>query len=410
MLTCLCVCVYLLFSSFQNLSSNNLGFQAMQKMAEMLEENVNLNTLNLSNNLLDDRCMKLLVTALQDSGYIIMINLSHNHFTENCAEHVGTLIEKNSYITSLDISWNMLGKKGAKFISRGLQVSGDIGKHDTVRYRQNARVTFIQKANVALLSSPVNVPVEKDAKQGDTISPKLFTVCPEMVIQDMNWNGSIRINGELLTHLRFADDIVLIAESIHQLQSMLDELDFRGSAISLKINCTKTKYVQSEGDEIEEVSSYVYLGQEVTKRQEMDNEISQRKNSSLEYFNIAFNNIGNEGCNHLKTGIGANNALKIFDMRTNNITADGIKMFAKGLATNSQLEVLHLQGNFVQYDGVDALLAALNTPTSGLKLLNIPNVSINKEQEVRVKKLKEKKDIEIIYHPWVSGRDFKFGK
>ncbi|XP_014777680.1 uncharacterized protein LOC106874454 [Octopus bimaculoides] len=138
-------------------------------------------------------------------------------------------------------------------------------------------VTLLREANteyttsVALLFSLVNVSVEKGVKQGDTISLKLFTVS-----RDMDWNGGIRINRELLTKPRFADDITLIAERADQLQTMLNELDFRYSAVSLKINRKKTKYIWSESvsighqtmgsDEIEEVSSYVYFGQEVTLR------------------------------------------------------------------------------------------------------------------------------------------------
>lgn len=84
--------------------------------------------------------------------------------------------------------------------------------------------------------SSVNVPVEKGVKQGVTISPKLFTACLEMVMQNMNRDGGIQINGMLLTHVRCFDDIVLVAKSTYQLQTMLDELDFSTSAVSLKIN------------------------------------------------------------------------------------------------------------------------------------------------------------------------------
>ena len=114
-------------------------------------------------------------------------------------------------------------------------------------------VNLLKEANtgcttdVVLLQSPVCVPVEKGVKQGDTISPKLFMACLEMVMRDIDWDGGVKINGERLTHLRFTDDIALIAESTEELQTMLNELDTRGSAVGLKINRAKTKYMRSDG-------------------------------------------------------------------------------------------------------------------------------------------------------------------
>ncbi|CAK1603556.1 unnamed protein product [Parnassius mnemosyne] len=54
----------------------------------------------------------------------------------------------------------------------------------------------------------------RGVRQGDVISLKLFTAALEDVFKLLNWKGyGININGEYITHLRFADDIVLIAES-----------------------------------------------------------------------------------------------------------------------------------------------------------------------------------------------------
>ncbi|CAK1603557.1 unnamed protein product [Parnassius mnemosyne] len=56
--------------------------------------------------------------------------------------------------------------------------------------------------------------VLRGVRQGDVISLKLFTAALEDVFKLLNWKGyGININGEYITHLRFADDIVLIAES-----------------------------------------------------------------------------------------------------------------------------------------------------------------------------------------------------
>jgi len=51
-------------------------------------------------------------------------------------------------------------------------------------------------------------------RQGDTISPKLFTLASENIFKTMSWEDKgINVKGTPLNHLRFADDIVLIATS-----------------------------------------------------------------------------------------------------------------------------------------------------------------------------------------------------
>ncbi|KAL0860164.1 hypothetical protein ABMA27_010471 [Loxostege sticticalis] len=67
--------------------------------------------------------------------------------------------------------------------------------------------------------------LQRGVRQGDVISPKLFTAALEDVFKLLDWSGlGININGEYITHLRFADDIVVIAETLEDLGTMLDEI------------------------------------------------------------------------------------------------------------------------------------------------------------------------------------------
>ena len=141
--------------------------------------------------------------------------------------------------------------------------------------------------DITLFDTPIRIPVTKGVKQGDTISPKLFTACLETVFRKLSWKSGIDVNGEQLNHLRFADDVVLIANNTRKLQKMLRELDAESRKVGLKLNRSKTKYMRSRdlkkekitinGEEIEEVNKYVYLGQEVNMRNDLDGEISRRK-------------------------------------------------------------------------------------------------------------------------------------
>ena len=62
-----------------------------------------------------------------------------------------------------------------------------------------------------------------------------------MVIRDIDFEGGANINGELLTYLRFADDIVFSAETTDQLQVRLTWAE--QSKFGLMINWIKTKFM-----------------------------------------------------------------------------------------------------------------------------------------------------------------------
>ena len=112
----------------------------------------------------------------------------------------------------------------------------------------------------------------KGVRQGDSISPKLFTATLENVFRKLSWEGKgLNINGEHLNHLRFADDIVLIANSSQELQSLITELAEASLEVGLKINLSKTKVMYNDfidienitvdGTNLEIVDHYIYLGQ-----------------------------------------------------------------------------------------------------------------------------------------------------
>ena len=127
--------------------------------------------------------------------------------------------------------------------------------------------------------------IKRGVIQGDTISPKLFTATLESIIRRLNWaNKGVKINGEFLSHLRFADDIFLCKETPQELQHMLQELFDESRRMGLKMNITKTKVMVVDNTPInvynvmiENVQGYVYLGQYYSlKENNQDNEIQRR--------------------------------------------------------------------------------------------------------------------------------------
>lgn len=64
----------------------------------------------------------------------------------------------------------------------------------------------------------ISIKVERGIKEGDNLSPKLFTLDLKDVFQH---NKGIVINGKRLKYLRYADDIVLISDNNETFEKIL---------------------------------------------------------------------------------------------------------------------------------------------------------------------------------------------
>jgi len=59
----------------------------------------------------------------------------------------------------------------------------------------------------------------------------------------------ININGDKLNHLRFADDIMIIAHAVQDFEILLQELDNTSRKCGLKINMKKQRSWQEPQDQ-----------------------------------------------------------------------------------------------------------------------------------------------------------------
>lgn len=159
-----------------------------------------------------------------------------------------------------------------------------------VDHRYAALIKNIYKnatANVKLHTDTKTFRIERGVRQGDNISPKLFTMLLEFMFKKLEWdNMGINVDGERLNHLRFADDIVLISDNLKEAQELLTTLNSVSSEVGLKINLAKTQYMTNlvpssnisiNDEEIEYVTCYKYLGHELRiGRDNQTCEISRR--------------------------------------------------------------------------------------------------------------------------------------
>ncbi|KAH1028359.1 hypothetical protein HUJ05_001719 [Dendroctonus ponderosae] len=95
---------------------------------------------------------------------------------------------------------------------------------------------------------------------------------PVHVQTDNIENLGININGEKLSHLRFANDLILITNDFKEAQEMMSEMNLASREAGIKINIGKTKFMTNlvanenltvNNLNIEQVYSYKYLGHEI---------------------------------------------------------------------------------------------------------------------------------------------------
>ncbi|KAK6762466.1 hypothetical protein RB195_023259 [Necator americanus] len=133
--------------------------------------------------------------------------------------------------------------------------------------------------------------VKRGIRQGDTISPKIFTATLENAMRKLEWDDmGVKVDGRQLPHLRFADDIVLITPSISQAERMLIEFDETCGCIGLQLNLYKTMFMRNgwvsdapftlKGTNISECTSYVYLGRELNMMNDLTPELGGRRRAA----------------------------------------------------------------------------------------------------------------------------------
>lgn len=149
-------------------------------------------------------------------------------------------------------------------------------------------------SQVKLETKGSKIKIERGVRQGDPLSPKLFIAVLENIFQNLNWkNKGIKINRCYLSHLRFADDIVVLAETAKELENLIYTLDQESFKVGLEMNTTKTKImtnslkipIKRRENNIEYVDKYIYLGKQVSfNKINNEEEIGRRCNITWKKF------------------------------------------------------------------------------------------------------------------------------
>ncbi|KAF7251931.1 Retrovirus-related Pol polyprotein from type-2 retrotransposable element R2DM [Varanus komodoensis] len=129
--------------------------------------------------------------------------------------------------------------------------------------------------------------IGKGVRQACILSPCLFNLYAENIIRKAGLDESpvgIKIAGRNINNLRYADDTTLMAESEEELKSLLMRVKEESAKVGLKLNIKKTKIMTSgpltswqiDGEEMEVVTDFIFLGSKITADGDCSQEIKRR--------------------------------------------------------------------------------------------------------------------------------------
>ena len=242
-------------------------------------------------------------------------------------------------------------------------------------------------------------------KQGCILSPTLFNIFISEVSRALNLNCSSGIqllsNLAIICHLFFADDVILVSDTVQGLQQKLNILEYQSKRLGIEVNLEKTKIIVFRkggylskfekwfygGHPIEIVNSYVYLGFEFSTRMSLrcstDAFIIKAKNA----LNTLFRSLNTIDCHEMSI------FFKLFDSKVLPILSYSSELW--GIFQIDEIEKVHTlaikrflnisihSSNSIAYSETGRVPLYINHTLSSIKywfkLLKKPNSHLSKQ-------------------------------
>ena len=129
---------------------------------------------------------------------------------------------------------------------------------------------------------------KKGVRQGCVLSPHLFNLYTEKIMREViHESDGVKIGGIRISNLRYADDMMLIADSEINLQNLIEKMVKKSEENGLFLNVKKTKILISgenkvagdvnvNGEKLEQLDHFTYLESEVTEQCDSEKDIRKR--------------------------------------------------------------------------------------------------------------------------------------
>ncbi|GFO03296.1 endonuclease-reverse transcriptase [Plakobranchus ocellatus] len=106
-------------------------------------------------------------------------------------------------------------------------------------------------------------PICRDVKQGCVLSPNLFNVCREIILQNIENQEGISVGGHIINNLRYGDDTVLIADSEEKQQKIFNKVTEESKKERITAQCKEDKIphcnIACNGDRIRQINTLIVL-------------------------------------------------------------------------------------------------------------------------------------------------------
>lgn len=180
----------------------------------------------------------------------------------------------------------------------------EILKAAGVKYKDRRIIWCLYKEEKAVIrcgSHNEEAAIQQGVRQGCSLSPILFNLYIQKAMDEVRAalidTHGVRVHGEKIDMIRFADDIALIAESKEDLEELLGTIQrILNRNYNMKINKTKTKTmvvsrrntkvsITLENVKISNVDSFTYLGSRMTAGNKDTSDIKSRIHLAKTAFN-----------------------------------------------------------------------------------------------------------------------------